>query len=212
VSVVLQQGHLQWMEYANQKRENEEGLEHRCSFCREPLPKSKEENEKRMMNRVEKNDPSAICHVGKNRRDKGDFKAAMECFTKAAGLEDAEAHFELSIMYRKCQGVEKDEKMEVYHLEKAAIAGHPWARHNLGTVEANNGRYERARKHFIIAANLGHDQSLKCLKRLYAEGHASKDNYANALRAYQAAVEATKSVEREEAEEYHEAMDAARQS
>jgi TPR repeat protein len=104
-------------------------------------------------------------------------------------------------LYRDSEGVEKDMKKQVYHLEEAAIGGHPSARYNLGIEEENNGRYERAVKHWIIGSNLGHDQSLKGLKDLYAEGYVSKEEYANALRAYQASVDATKSEEREKAEE-----------
>src|SRR6056300_653516 len=103
-------------------------------------------------------------------------------------------------MYRTGQGVEKDTKKQVFHLEEAAIGGHHMARHNLGCEEVDNGRYERARKHFIIAANLGWHDSLSNLKILYAVGHATKGDYADALRAYQAAVDETKSEERERAE------------
>ena len=85
-------------------------------------------------------------------------------------------------------------------MEEAAIRGHPNARHNLGCIERNNGRFERARKHFIIAANLGFQDSLNQLRILYADGNASKEEYFDALRAYQEALDATKSVEREEAE------------
>src|SRR6056300_469100 len=35
--------------HANQKRENEAGLEQRCAFCREPLPESSEEANQRRM-------------------------------------------------------------------------------------------------------------------------------------------------------------------
>jgi TPR repeat protein len=107
----------------------------------------------------------------------------------------------LSIIHGRGQGVEKDMKKRVYHWEEAAIAGHPEARHNLGIEEWNNGRFERATKHFIISTNLGDHDSLSNVKRLYAEGHASKEDYAIALRAYQAAVNATKSREREIADE-----------
>ena len=51
----------------------------------------------------------------------------------------------------------------------------PEARHNLGCLAAMNGRYERARKHFIIAANLGYHDSLQNLMGLYADGHARKE-------------------------------------
>jgi TPR repeat protein len=103
-------------------------------------------------------------------------------------------------MYRNGKAVEKDTKKYIYHLEEAAIGGHPEARHNLGCIETNNGNFERAVKHFIIAANLGNDGSLKSLRELYADGHASKEDYASALRAYQAALEAAKSAEREKVE------------
>ncbi len=188
--------------YANQKREIELGLEMRCPFCREPMPKSQEEARKNIMKRIkENNDPVAICRMGKGHHYEGDYETALKYLTKAAELGDIEAHYLLSIMYDLGQGVEKDSKMEIHHLEQAAIGGHPHARYNLGWEEWNNGRFERARKHFIIAANLGDHDSLNCLKDLYAEGHASKEEYADALGAYEAAVEATKSSDREKAEE-----------
>jgi hypothetical protein len=184
--------------YANQMREFEAGLEQRCAFCREPLPKSQEEKDKYVMNRVKKNCPVAMQQTGARRyRGEGDYGSALEYFTKSAELDDADAHHALSLMYVDGHGVEKDMEKVVYHMEEAAIAGHPDARYNLGVVEKKSGRFERARKHFIIAANLGF---LNQLRILYADGNASKEEYFDALRAYQAAVDATKSVEREEAE------------
>ncbi len=187
--------------YANTKREFVAGLEQRCAFCREPLPKTQEEFDKNIMERVKKNDPVAMRFMGNERRCEGDYGNALKYLTKAAGLGDAGAHFSLSCMYLEEDGVEMDKKKAVHHLEEASIRGHPKARHNFGAVEANNGRFERARKHFIIAANLGYHDSLQPLKDFYAKGNASRVDYADALRAYQAAVEATKSSGRERAEE-----------
>ena len=186
---------------ANQKREVEEGLEHRCPYCREPAPKSERKAIKSIMNRVKKNVPAAMCHMGKKHYGEWSYEKALEYLTKAAELGDAEAHYILSIMYQLGLGVDKDAEKEIYHSEEAAIAGHPQARFNLGCEEANNGRFERARKHFIIAANLGYQDSLNDLRKLYADGHATKEDYFNALRAYQAAVDATKSSDRDKAEE-----------
>jgi TPR repeat protein len=138
--------------------------------------------------------------VGTQRDEEGDYEGAFEYYTKAVELGDAHAHFQLSCLYRKGQGVEKDEKKELHHLEEAAIAGHPDARYNLACYEGGNGRIERAVKHLIIAANLGCDDSLKGLKECYADGRCSKEDFAAALRAHQAAVDATKSPQREEAE------------
>jgi TPR repeat protein len=153
------------------------------------------------MNRIKKNCPVAMCQMGTRRRREGDYETALEYFTKAAELGDATAHHNLSVMYYRGEGVEKDDKKEGYHLEEAAIAGHPGARHNLGIHDSDNRRYDRAKKHLIIAANLGYHDSPEALRLLYASGKASKEDYAAALRGYQAAVDETKSEEREKAEE-----------
>jgi TPR repeat protein len=55
-------------------------------------------------------------------------------------MGDVEAHFYLSVMYRKGEGVEKDKKKGLHHLEQAAIGGDPDARYNLGCVEEENGK------------------------------------------------------------------------
>jgi TPR repeat protein len=71
----------------------------------------------------ENNDPTAMCFMGRNCMDKGDYDTAFEYLTKAAELGGAGAHFSLSLLYHKGYGVEKDEVKETYHLEQAAIAG-----------------------------------------------------------------------------------------
>jgi TPR repeat protein len=101
---------------------------------------------------------------------------------------------------RDGKGVEKNKKKEIFHLEQAAIGGHPKARHNLGCKELRNGKIERAKKHFIIAANLGLDDSIEALKQGYVKGHVSKEEFAAALCTHQAAVDATKSPQREAAD------------
>eukprot|EP00984_Skeletonema_dohrnii_P009217 scaffold3519_cov78-Skeletonema_dohrnii-CCMP3373.AAC.2 len=90
--------------------------------------------------------------------------------------------------------------MEVYHLEVAAIGGHPYARHGLGCYEWNNGRKERAIKHWIIAATQGDDDALQYLRKRYPR-FVCKEDFAAALRAHQAAIDATKSLQREAATE-----------
>eukprot|EP00984_Skeletonema_dohrnii_P034284 scaffold33516_cov111-Skeletonema_dohrnii-CCMP3373.AAC.2 len=131
------------------------------------------------MRRVEKNDPVAIREIGMKHGNNGDYELAFEYLTKAAELGDALAHYLLSLFYRDGQGVEKDEKKGFYYLEEAAIAA----------------------KHFIIAANLGHDDSIQALKECYKRGGlVSKEDFAAALRAHQAAVDATKSPQRDAAE------------
>jgi tetratricopeptide (TPR) repeat protein len=190
--------------YANQKRQYGMVIPQKpsCAFCREPLPKTGEENDMMLMKRIEKNDPVAMTRMGHKRADEGDYSSAFEYWTKAAELGDANAHYNLSIMYDLGLGVEKDEKKRVYHLEVAAIGGYVDARYNLGCHEERNGRMERAVKHFIIAASMGDKESMKVLWKLHARGLVKKENLTATLRAHQAAVDATKSPQREEAEEF----------
>ena len=117
-----------------------------CPFCRHPLPKTEAAAGILLMKRVKVNDPLALNQVGARRLLDGDYEGAFEYLTKAVELGDVDAHYQLSVMYHEGNGVEKDEKKELHHLEEAAIAGHPVARHNLGCYEGMNGRMERAVK------------------------------------------------------------------
>jgi tetratricopeptide (TPR) repeat protein len=114
-----------------------------CPFCREPGTGDDEENTKRMMKRVKANDPAAIREMGARRMAEEDYDTAFEYYTKAAELGDAAAHYQLGYMYYNGEGVEKDEEKRVYRWEKAAIGGHPRARHNLACCEERNGNMER---------------------------------------------------------------------
>eukprot|EP00984_Skeletonema_dohrnii_P013630 scaffold5653_cov95-Skeletonema_dohrnii-CCMP3373.AAC.5 len=185
--------------YANQKRELEKRLQPACPFCRNILPKTDEEAEINYMRRVAANDPVAVREIGMKHFNNGDYERAFEYLTKAAELGDASAHYNLSFMYQKGDGVEKDEKKRLYHLEEAAIGGHPDARYNLAMEEGRNERFDRAVKHFIIAANLGLDESIQALKGCYKYGDVSKEDFAAALRAHHAVVDATKSPQRDAA-------------
>jgi hypothetical protein len=188
--------------HANVKRKWQDKLEQKCPFCRKPAPSDKE-IEENIMKRIEANDPVAICQQGKKcYNKKGDYSSAFEYYMKAAKLGNIEAHYQLSICYWLGHGIEKDEKKEVFHMEEAAIGGHPFARYNLGCHEWRNGRIERATKHMMIAAGQGNDDAIDTLRKEYAKGGISKENFAASLRAHQAAVDATKSPQREEAEEY----------
>jgi len=163
--------------------------------------------DKQRMKRVETNDPVALIIEGFKNYEKGDYTEAFGHYTKAAkgdGLEAAEAHFKLSSMlYRKGHGVEKDEqKMNIHHLEVAAIGGHAIARLSLGTHELKNGNKEREVKHLIIAATQGEDHSIKALINAFKEGLVSKEVLAATLRAHQAAIDATKTPQRDEAAKY----------
>ena len=188
--------------YANQMLKFQENMPRTCPFCRQPVPKTDEEGEMIMMKRVAANDPVALCLMGERQSHERDFEGAFEYWTKAAELGGADAHFKLALLYFEGLGVQKDEKKELFHLEEAAILGHPHARHNLGCIEESNGRFDRAVKHWIIAANLGLDRSIQELKECFKKEFVSKEDFAVALRAHHAAIDATKSPQRREAAEF----------
>ena len=70
-------------------------------------------------------------------------------------------------------------------------------RSNLGGTEVLAGNIDRALKHFMIAAGGGSNESLKAIKQMYSNGYATKDDYANALRAYQTYLGEVKSDDRD---------------
>jgi TPR repeat protein len=164
------------------------------------MPKTQEEAKQNFMKRVKVNDPGALREMGAESYKQRNFECALEYLTKAAALGDMMAHYNLANMYDKGAGVDKDKKKATHHFEVAAIGGHDGARYNLGVNEWDVGRNERAMKHFIIAANLGHDGALEMVKKGFRKEDVSKEDYASSLRGHQAAVDATKSQQREEAD------------
>ena len=132
------------------------------------------------------------------------MKMLVKYWLRAAELGNAGAHYNLSTCYREGYGVEKDKKLMLYHLEEAAILGDPYARNNLAIDELRGERYDRAVLHWIVAANLGQNDSIKNLKECYKHGHVSKENFAAALRAHQAALDEMKSPQREKAKAFFE--------
>eukprot|EP00984_Skeletonema_dohrnii_P031976 scaffold25260_cov56-Skeletonema_dohrnii-CCMP3373.AAC.1 len=130
---------------ANQRREFEGKFEHKCPFCRHLAPDNEKETKMNLMRRIEVNDPAAMRQMGQFVCYKeGDHRSAFAYFSKAAELGNAIAHHLLSILYDKGEGVKKDEKKVVFHLEQAAIGGNPFARNNLAKLETLNGRHHRA--------------------------------------------------------------------
>ena len=175
-----------------------------CPFCRTPFAYSDEETIKRLEKRMELNDPRAIynmgCHYG--RGDQGlpqSYAKALELWHRAAELGSAEAYHNIGIAYRIGRGVERDEKKAEHYYELAAMGGIVTARHNLGVVEGNKGNMDRALKHWMIAVKGGDYNSLKNIEILASGGDATKDDYANALRSYQAYLEEIRSDQRDKA-------------
>ena len=191
--------------FANTASEVQQGREDKCPFCRTiVVAKHGEEVKKRMLRRAEANDPIALEHLGQLRYEEEDYESAFRYWTRAAEVGDVNASFQLGSMYWKGKFVENDMDNCIAHWEQAAIGGHVVARYTLGHIEELMERFDRAVKHWIIAASLGHNGSIHELKNCYKEGYVSKDDLARALRANQAACDAMKSPQREAAAKIYE--------
>ena len=90
-------------------------------------------------------------------------------------------------------------KRAVQFWTKAAMQGDVLARNNLGAIENRFGFSDRALKHLLISAKMGFEVSVDLIKTMMLEGNATKEQYNQALKGYQDAVEEMNSHDRDEA-------------
>ena len=175
-----------------------------CAFCRTPIAKNDDEKLAFIRARVEKKDPEAI-HFLATKYNHGhlglrkNLRKAVKLFTEAAELGSVDALFSLGYAYKHGQGVEADEEKSAEFYKKAAMQGHVDSRCNLGMYEANRRNLDRAVRHWLISAKMGHWNSLTVIKDSFMRGYATKEEYAEALRGYQVAIEEMKSHDRDKA-------------
>ena len=180
------------------------GMGYNCPFCRTPAPEDGASQLPLVQKRVVAGDADAIEFLASgyyhdNLGLKKDVKRAIELWTEAAELGSLIAHFNLGRAYYYGDGVGQDKGKAVGHWEYAAMKGNIDSRYSLGDTEYNAGKYPLAVKHYMISAKMGDKDSLDMIKTLFSHGVATKEQYAEAMRGYQDAVEETKSHQREEA-------------
>ena len=181
------------------------GMDEVCPFCKQATPETDAQIIAAAEARVAAKDYETMGVVGETllRGRYGlvqDVPRALKLLNEAAKHGVVKSHNSLGAIY--CQGmggVARDHKKAMLHFELAARKGHPKARHNLGLLEENAGKYDRALKHYMIAANMGNDLSLQSIKRMFENGQAVKADYGAALKGYQKAVEELSSPDRKEA-------------
>ena len=182
-----------------------------CPFCRALAPKADEDDEMidLLKKRMEVDDAQAIYNLACHYANGGlgltqDRNKALELWHRASELDYAAAYYNIGYVYLNGNGVERDEKKAIHYWELAAMGGDVESRHNLGVSEINVGNYGRAIKHFMISARSGDGDALKLIKRLFMEGDATRDDYAKALRAYQAYLDEIRSDDRDKAAAFSE--------
>ena len=175
-----------------------------CAFCRTPLPDNNADRLAMFLARVKKKDPEAINQLGikyffGKLGLQEDMRKAAELFTAAAELGSVDALYRLGVSYQRGDGVEQDKEKAAEFYKKAAMQGYADSRHNLGNHEGRKGNYDRAVRHFLISAKMGYKKSVQNIKEMFMGGIATKEQYAQALKEYQDAVEGMKSHDRDEA-------------
>ena len=128
-----------------------------------------------------------------------DMRKTVELFEEAAELGSIEALCSIGNAYYNGNGVQQDEAKAAEYYKKGAMQGHVLSRFNLGNHEGHKGSHDRAVRHYMISAKMGHKGSLEAIKEMFVRGLATKEQYAEALKGYQNAVEETKSHDRDEA-------------
>ena len=173
--------------------------EDKCPFCRTPPADSQEDLVKQYEKRIELNDANAIYNYGCfQQTEKRGFlnKIMLRLSNYSIGQQNSDI---------PVHHLNRDDKKAIHYLELAAMGGHVESRFYLGVYEGlEDGNMDRALKHYMIAVGGGYLNSLKNIHQLYTYGHATKDDYAKALRSYQAYLNEIKSDQRDEAAAFSE--------
>ncbi len=161
----------------------------RCPFCNANVAIENEIAIELVKKRVEANDAESMNYLGLCYAEgklglRQDRTKAFKLWTQAAELGSCMAHYRIWFVYYQGEGVEKDVKKAIHHLELAAMAGHETARYNLGVNEYNSDNLERAIKHWMISASAGHSKSMASIQELIETGHVQSDVYELTLKAH----------------------------
>ena len=78
-------------------------------------------------------------------------------------------------------------------------------RQGIISAVGQDGNYDRAYKHYILAAKAGDKDSLDRVKAGFMDGIITKDEYETTLRAYQSRQDEMKSESRDKAEAFYQA-------
>mmetsp|Transcript_8356 Transcript_8356/g.13528 ORF Transcript_8356/g.13528 Transcript_8356/m.13528 type:complete len:336 (-) Transcript_8356:80-1087(-) len=177
-------------------------LPQRCPLCREPSDTSDKETAKRCEKRMKANDADAFYTLGCEYQDgtmgmSQDSNKAFELWLRAGELGSNNAHGALATAYYQGKCVGRNLERANHYFELAAMGGNEIARHNLGLFEQRAGNMNRAIKHWVIAAEAGYEPSLKRTQEGFSTGHATRDEYEKALRAYKGTRDDMESLQRD---------------
>ena len=184
-----------------------------CAFCRTPSSTTGKQIIDQLKRGIDRNDAPSMEQLATKYMNgkvdcsgriefQKDLEKAKELYQKAGELGYAEAYGWLGMIYNGYDGREKDAKKAKHYWTLGAIGGNLYARYNLAVLDWTSGNFSRACKHSLINVGAGSTISLKHVKQGLKQGYVTKDEYAEALRAYQKQHDETRSVMRDEAVVY----------
>ena len=150
-----------------------------------------------MNSRAFKNE--AMCYENGSFGYPRDPTKAFELYLRASELGNRSACLSVADAYLNGEGVEKNLKKSKHYYEQAALRGSLGARHFLGDSEWRKGNYERATKHYMVAAAFGDSYSVYQIQEFVKKGYVASDHYENALKVHQEYIESIRSDQRDEA-------------
>ncbi len=107
--------------------------------------------------------------------EKGDYKTAFTIFEDLASKGDANAQYNLGLMYHNGYGVRQDYKKAIEWWEKATIQGDASAQYNLGVMyydgQGVRQDYKKAKEWFGKACDGGNQKGCDNYKILNQQGY-----------------------------------------
>jgi len=133
----------------------------------------------------------------KKAKQRNDFSSAYKLLKPLAEQGNADAQYNLGVLYNKGEGVPQSYAKAVKWFKKAAKQGLAVAQYNLGIKYANGqgvGKsYSKAVKWYKKAADQGHFKAQHSLGFKYEKGEGVDQDYEQAIYWYQRAIESDRS-------------------
>jgi len=126
--------------------------------------------------------------AGEKAYHRGDYATALREWQPLAKQGQADAQYNLGLLYAKGQGVQKDDAQARQWYEKAAVQGHVDAQVNLGSLY-DYGRggpqdFKMAVRWYRRSADQGNDLAQRRLGLLYERGDGVQQDYVQAYMWY----------------------------
>ena len=174
-----------------------------CAFCRVPNTRVDEEIFARLSKRVELEDPQGICNMagvyGAGRLGLSvDQPKCIDLLRQSSDLGCPSAQYELGSYHKSGRmGLQQNAEEAFKYWERAAEGGHVLARHNLGSVEEENGNRAAAMRHWRLSAAGGSRRSMIFLTEYFEDGLLHHCDLAETLQAMYCARAEIKSDDRD---------------